>query len=92
MRVLIACEESQRVATEFRRLGHEAYSCDIEPCGGGYPMMHLNVDALQMLKLHWDLVIATTTSVPHRDKEDSGSTRSATERTPAAESGENAHF
>jgi hypothetical protein len=58
MRVLIACEESQRVATEFRRLGHEAYSCDIEPCGGGYPMMHLNVDALQMLKLHWDLVIA----------------------------------
>lgn len=34
MRVLIACEESQRVATEFRRLGHEAYSCDIEPCGG----------------------------------------------------------
>ena len=58
MRVLVACEESQRVATEFRKLGHDAYSCDLEPCGGSYPGMHLNVDALQMLKLQWDLVIA----------------------------------
>lgn len=31
LRVLVACEESQRVCIEFRRLGHEAYSCDIEP-------------------------------------------------------------
>lgn len=30
MKVLVACEESQRVCTEFRRLGHEAYSCDIQ--------------------------------------------------------------
>lgn len=35
MRVLIACEESQRVALEFRKLGHEAYSCDLEEAGGG---------------------------------------------------------
>lgn len=35
MRVLVACEESQAVANEFRRLGHEAYSCDIQPCSGG---------------------------------------------------------
>lgn len=35
MRVLVACEESQVVATAFRELGHEAYSCDILPCGGG---------------------------------------------------------
>lgn len=58
MRVLIACEESQRVALEFRKLGHEAYSCDLEEAGGGHDLMHLNVDALQMLKLKWDLVIA----------------------------------
>ena len=32
MKVLVACEESQRVCIEFRKLGHEAYSCDIEPC------------------------------------------------------------
>ena len=34
MRVLIACEESQRVCKEFRKRGHEAYSCDLLPCGG----------------------------------------------------------
>lgn len=35
MKVLIACEESQRVCTEMRKLGHEAYSCDILPTTGG---------------------------------------------------------
>lgn len=34
MRVLVACEESQRVCKEFRKRGHEAYSCDLLPCGG----------------------------------------------------------
>ena len=35
MRVLCACEESQAVTSELRKLGHEAYSCDLLPCGGG---------------------------------------------------------
>lgn len=35
MRVLVACEESQEVCKAFRALGHDAYSCDIEPCSGG---------------------------------------------------------
>lgn len=35
MRVLIACEESQEVCKAFRAKGHEAYSCDIQQCGGG---------------------------------------------------------
>jgi len=35
MRILVACEESQAVTKELRRLGHEAYSCDLLPCGGG---------------------------------------------------------
>ena len=43
MRVLIACEESQAVVKEFRRLGHEAYSCDIEECSGGHPEIHLSM-------------------------------------------------
>mgnify|MGYP007007097453 FL=1 len=34
-KILIACEESQAVTIELRRLGHEAYSCDIIPCSGG---------------------------------------------------------
>lgn len=58
MRVLVACEESQRVCIAFREKGHEAYSCDLEPCSGGHPEWHLQVDALQMLKLKWDLIIA----------------------------------
>lgn len=32
MKVLIACEESQRVCIAFRGRGHEAYSCDIQDC------------------------------------------------------------
>lgn len=58
MRVLVACEESQAVCIAFRERGHEAYSCDIQPCSGGHPEWHLQVDALEMLKLRWDLVIA----------------------------------
>lgn len=49
VRVLVACEESQRVCTEFRRLGCEAYSCDIEPCSGGHPEWHIQADVLPLL-------------------------------------------
>lgn len=58
MRVLVACEESQEVCKAFRSLGHEAYSCDIEPCSGGHPEWHLQVDALEIIKMRWDLIIA----------------------------------
>lgn len=36
MKVLIACEESQRVCCAFRDRGHEAYSCDIQEPSGGH--------------------------------------------------------
>jgi hypothetical protein len=58
MRVLVACEESQAVCIEFRKLGHEAYSCDIQECSGGHPEWHIQGDVLPMLKKQWDLVIA----------------------------------
>lgn len=58
MRVLVACEESQEVCKAFRDLGHEAYSCDIEPCSGGHPEWHLQVDALELLKMRWDMILA----------------------------------
>lgn len=58
MRVLVACEESQEVCKAFRALGHEAYSCDIQPCSGGHPEWHIQVDALELLKLKWDMIIA----------------------------------
>ena len=58
MRVLVACEESQAVTIELRRLGHEAYSCDIEECSGGHPEWHLQQDVTQLLKMKWDMIIA----------------------------------
>ncbi len=74
MRVLVACEESQRVCSELRRMGHEAYSCDVEPCSGGHPEWHIEADVLPLLEGHcsfwtadgaghriggtWDMVLA----------------------------------
>ena len=49
MKVLVACEESQRVCTAFREKGHEAYSCDIQPCSGGHPEWHIMQDAIPLL-------------------------------------------
>lgn len=58
MRILVACEESQAVTIEMRRLGHEAYSCDLQDCSGGHPEWHIKADALEMVKLKWDMIIA----------------------------------
>lgn len=52
MKILVACEESQAVTIELRRLGHEAYSCDIEPCSGGHPEWHIQGNALIILNGH----------------------------------------
>jgi hypothetical protein len=49
MKVLVACEESQAVCKEFRRLGHQAFSCDIVPCTGGHPEWHIMQDVLPLL-------------------------------------------
>ena len=58
MRILIACEESQRVCIEFRRKGHEAYSCDILDCSGGHPEWHIKDDVIKHLDDGWDMIIA----------------------------------
>ena len=57
MRVLIACEESQIVCINFRALGHEAYSCDIQECSGGHPEWHIQDDILKVINDGWDLMI-----------------------------------
>lgn len=72
--VLIACEESQRVATAFRERGFNAFSCDIQECSGGHPEYHIKGDVLPLLNGNtcfktqsgeietilgrWDLIIA----------------------------------
>jgi len=58
LKILVACEESQAVTKEFRKLGHEAYSCDILPCSGGHPEWHYQRDVNELLKTKWDLIIA----------------------------------
>ncbi|WP_446787966.1 hypothetical protein [Macellibacteroides fermentans] len=58
MKILVACEESQAVTIELRKLGHEAYSCDIEPCSGGHPEWHFQQDVSPLLNQHWDMIIA----------------------------------
>lgn len=73
MKVLVACEESQTVCKAFRAKGHEAYSCDIQPCSGGHPEWHICNDVLDIINgntefftcdgtLHiinaWDMIIA----------------------------------
>ena len=48
-RLLVCCEESQRVCTAFRERGWEAYSCDIEPCSGAHPEWHIQQDVLPLI-------------------------------------------
>lgn len=74
MNILVACEESQAVTKELRRLGHNAFSCDIIDQSGGHPEWHIMQDVLPLLngncefmtcdgELHriegkWDMLIA----------------------------------
>ena len=57
--ILVACEESQAITKEFRKLGHEAFSCDLQDCSGGHPEWHLKCDCLPVIySRKWDLIIA----------------------------------
>jgi len=58
MKILVGCEESQAVCIELRKLGHEAYSCDLQECSGGHPGWHLQMDVFEAIKLkQWDMGI-----------------------------------
>ena len=74
MKILVACEESQAVTIELRKLGHEGVFCDIIECSGGHPEWHTSKMFLPLLdgnckfetvdgKCHdidgkWDMIIA----------------------------------
>lgn len=66
MNVLVACEESQRVATAFRERGHNAYSCDILPCSGGHPEYHIKSNIFDVLNpsTHWDFLFTEDGETP----------------------------
>ena len=48
MNCLVACEESQAITIELRRLGHNAFSCDLQDCSGGFPEFHYKGDCLDI--------------------------------------------
>lgn len=57
--ILVGCEESQAVTIELRKLGHEAFSCDLLPCSGGYPEWHIVGDAVkEAYSGKYDMMIA----------------------------------
>lgn len=74
LNVLVACEESQAECTAFRNIGHNAFSCDIQPCRPkGNPAWHIHADVTPLMAgatqfttqdgkhhsvTHWDLIIA----------------------------------
>jgi hypothetical protein len=49
MKILLGCEESQAVCIEFRKLGFDAFSCDIQECSGGHPEWHFNEDIFKVI-------------------------------------------
>jgi len=73
LNILVACEESQTVTKQLRKLNHNAFSCDILSCSGGHPEWHFNQDIFKViknnggvlqngntkiLKNNWDIMIA----------------------------------
>lgn len=61
MNILVACEESQRVCIEFRKKGHNAFSCDIIDESGGHPEWHIKGDVLNILEPYGAAEICFTT-------------------------------
>ena len=59
LKAAVLCEESQAVTIALRKLGHEAYSCDLLPASGGFPEWHIQDNAIKVLwSQKWDLVIS----------------------------------
>lgn len=55
-RVLVGCEESGRVRSAFRKLGHDAWSCDLLPSDDNSEF-HIQGDVLDVLDDGWDMGI-----------------------------------
>ena len=57
LRILVGCEESQAVTIALRKLGQEAFSCDLLPCSGGHPEWHYQQDIFEVINMGWDILI-----------------------------------
>ena len=56
-RILVACEYSGRVRDAFRKLGHDAWSCDLLPAETPSPYHH-QCDLREVIDQGWDMLIA----------------------------------
>lgn len=59
MKILIGCERSGVVRDEFRKLGHDAWSCDLAPSyPGPFEQYHFQCDIREVIYDYWDMLIA----------------------------------
>lgn len=64
LNVLVACEESQAETEAFRKLGHNAFSCDVQPCRKGkHPEWHIQGDVSPYL--HGETSFTTSDGAKH---------------------------
>lgn len=56
MKILVACEQSGVVREAFRKLGHDAWSCDLEETD--IPGQHMRCDVREVLGMNWDSIKA----------------------------------
>jgi hypothetical protein len=56
MKVLVGCEYSGKVREAFRKLGHEAWSCDLLESDDNSPF-HIQGDVVALLNDYWDLAV-----------------------------------
>lgn len=64
MNILCACEEAQAVTIELRKLGHNAFSCDLQPQSGGHDEWHIMSDVLELI--NGDCGFETCDGVAHK--------------------------
>jgi len=58
LKVLVGCEFSGVVRDAFRDLGHDAWSCDLQPCERSNEF-HYRCDAIMAIRWdNWDLMVA----------------------------------
>ena len=50
--ILVGCEESQAVTKAFRKLGLNAWSCDLLESSGDLPQYHIQKDVFEVIREH----------------------------------------
>lgn len=65
--ILVGCEESQAVTIELRKLGYNAFSCDLLPCSGGHPEWHIQGDIFKAINPENGFIKTSTGHFPIKE-------------------------